>query len=390
MKPMGITKTVQKHINQQQIIKLISRTELCNRVYLAQSLNLTTAAMTKLVAPLISQGLVSEVKAKKSSTGRKPMILSLVPQKCTILAVRIERRKFAIAAYDFCGKEIMLVNNFFGKSMSPEEVMDNIIAGLLEMKASCPNPLAVGIAVPGPFSMEKERVMLMSGFPGWENIEIRSRIQEAVGLNAFIDQDANCGAFAELWYEKEDIENLIFVVAERGVGAGIVIDGKILHGNCGYAGEFGHMSVDMNGNICECGNKGCLEMYASYNIFEFNYLKAIGGSKIGVDELFALVEQGDETAVKFYREVVEALSMGVVNIANIIDPQLIVFTHHLTKPGQLFLDIMDEVFKKRMMPELYTKLKFRLSTIPGDPSIVGAALMAFDRMIEEHFEKILV
>lgn len=385
MKALG-KKTVQKYVNQQRIIRLISRNDVSNRVNLAQSLNLTTAAVTKLVSPLISSGLVSEVKATNSSAGRKPMILNLVPDKCTILSVRIERRRFALAAYDFCGKEMKLVNNFFEKSMSPDQVMNSIINGLLEMKATYPNTIAVGIAVPGPFSKEKERVMLMSGFPGWENIEIRSRIQEATGLYSFIDQDANCGAFAELWYEKEDIDNLIFVVAERGVGAGIVIDGKILHGNCGYAGEFGHMSVNQKGMVCECGNRGCLEMYASYNALEAKYLKATGDTGISIDELFSTIDHGDETALKLYREVVEKLAAGVVSLANIVDPQLIVFTHLLTKPGKLFVDTVDKVFKKRMMPELYSKLKFRLCTIPGDPVLCGAALMAFDRMIEEYFD----
>jgi predicted NBD/HSP70 family sugar kinase len=245
--------------------------------------------------------------------------------------------------------------------------------------------LGLGVALPGPFNARTKRITLMSGFPGWARVDIEAGLKDAAGVPVFLEHDANCGALAELWYgEHQRDENLLYVVCDRGVGAGVIASGQVYHGASGYAGEIGHASINFAGPLCECGNRGCLELYASSEALKEAYALtrlSQGGEAAEAEAVLALVRAGDEAAREAYRRVVSHLAFGVVGLINALNPDSVVFADRMVEGGKLFLETVDSVLSRHLMPEVYDQLKVSVNRLPGDPMLLGASVVALDSLL---------
>ena len=161
----------------------------------------------------------------------------------------------------------------------------------------------------------------------------------------------------------------------------------------GFAGEIGHISVNMYGPMCECGNRGCLELYCSTVVLENEYKREAADSdsfdgdfEIGADEILERVRYGsDAIAIKVYKRMVRNLAMGIVSIINTISPELLVFSDRLVEDGdkELFLSTMKASLEKHLLKEIYSKLIVSTSTVSGDPVMLGASALAIDRIFKE-------
>ncbi|MHC1693104.1 MAG: ROK family protein [Sphaerochaetaceae bacterium] len=394
MNVKGINQDRQKENNIKQIIHLLYRTESCSRVSLANIMNLTQAAITKLVNPLIGCGLVEEVQLIETASGRKPKQLKLVPNRFAIISGRINRDYISVALYNLRGNLLCDYTEPIEPRTSPETAFERfkaMISGLTEKTTA--RILGIGIAVPGPFNMFSNTVTLMSGFSGWDRIDIKSGLEKEFNLPVFLEQDANCGAIAELWCGNRSLDDFIYVTADRGVGSGIVIDGRIYRGNVGYAGEFGHMSISFNGPECECGNHGCLELYCSttaleaeYNRAVFNENSKVATGTVQASDILGLVRENDPIAKASYDAILKYLAFGCASLINILNPDAIVFADKITYGGGFFLTTMRKYLKQFLMPELFERLAIDVSHFTGDPTILGASVLVLDQMLEKNFE----
>ena len=383
MKTQGINRNRQKENNIRQIIRLLYRTESCSRVSIANSMNLTQAAITKLVNPLIERGLVEEVQQINTASGRKPVQLKLAADRFSIISARINRDYVSAALNDLCGAQQCCETLQTNPHSSPEDAFASFVSIVGHMIAKAKSKvLGIGIAVPGPFNMYSNTVTLMSGFSGWNRIDIKGRLEKEFGLPVFLEQDANCGAMAELWCGNRNCENFVYVTADRGVGSGIVIDGQIYRGDVGYAGEFGHMSIRFDGPVCECGNHGCLEMYCSTNALEKRYCDKTG-SRLSSSRIFELVREGDSAAKEVYAETINYLSFGCASLINILNPEAVIFADKITEGGDFFLSEVRSSLKRFLMPELSGKIRVDISRFEIDPTMIGAGVLVLDRMLEE-------
>ena len=191
----------------------------------------------------------------------------------------------------------------------------------------------------------------------------------------FLEHDANCGAMAELWYgaHRRD-ENLLYVVCDRGVGAGLIVGGDIYHGANGYSGEIGHASINFAGPLCECGNRGCLELYASSEALKEAYARSRlieGGAAAGSDEILDLVRKGDRAAVNAYRQVASHLAFGVIGLINTLNPNCVVFADRMVEVGGVFLDTVRNVLSRHLMPEIYESLNLSVEQPAGRSDAFG-------------------
>lgn len=250
--------------------------------------------------------------------------------------------------------------------------------------------LGIGVAIPGPFLSDAETIILMSGFPGWETVDINSELSKEFGLPVFLEHDANCGALAELWYgQVGDNDNMVYVVADLGVGAGIVINGKLYNGDLGIAGEIGHSTIDYSGPKCECGNCGCLELYCSTKVLLQEYKKETAsqpeysgsGSKT-VEEVLKCVANGDPLARKVFKRVATFLGIGLVNVVNSFNPGLIVIGDRITLAGDYLLEVVDEVLKARLLKPIYDRVEIRLGSFIKDPILYGASALVLQRALK--------
>jgi glucokinase len=221
--------------------------------------------------------------------------------------------------------------------------------------------VGVGIGCPGPLDLERGIVLTTPNL-GWTNYPIRQRIEDGLGLPAVLDNDANCATLGEWWQGAgRGVRSLAGITLGTGIGGGLILDGRLVHGASGTAGELGHTTIDLNGRRCGCGNYGCLEAYASGpNIaararegIEAGYASAIVDLVEGdLDRVTALTVYdalllGDRHAHEVMLETAKVLGAGIANIVNTFNPEMVVIVGGVTRAGEhLFGPLRAEVRRR--------------------------------------------
>lgn len=399
---MIYNKTSLRENNLMHIVRALRFSDDCSRVSLAHELGLTPAAITKLVNELLQSGLVVETSSIDSGKGRRPIRLKLSGENHIALSGRINRDYISAAICDLNGK----IYNYMDERITPadgtHEIMRRLVRMLKEVAEGASAPvLALGMALPGPFDARHGRIALMSGFPGWDQIDLRRELEQALNIPVFLEHDANCGALAELWYgEHGNVRNMLYIVGDRGVGAGIISNGQVYKGVTGFAGELGHMSINCFGALCECGNRGCLELYGSTNALESEYQRSLfelwqkgqGRSRTGkvtARDICRMVREDDALARCAYEKTVGYLAFGTVSVINLLNPEAVIYSDKITDGGAYFLEIVRKTLKQHLLPTVYNDLIIDTSRLQNnpevcDPMLLGAGVVAFEQLMERN------
>lgn len=247
--------------------------------------------------------------------------------------------------------------------------------------------IGVGIGAPGPLDREKGLVIVAPNL-GWRNFPLRDRIGERLNLPATLDNDANCATVGEWWQgAAQGANNVIGMTIGTGIGGGLIIDGKLFHGSSDVAGEIGHTTIDLNGRHCKCGNYGCLEAYASGPAIAVrarevlvreetaSLLPSMVGGKL--DEItaatvYTAASQGDAVASEIVRDTARYLGVGVANLLNIINADVVVIAGGVTAAGDaLFVPLRAEI-RRRAFRAAVDATRIVAGTLPGTAGVVGA------------------
>ncbi len=245
----------------------------------------------------------------------------------------------------------------------------------------------VGIGCPGPLDLVRGRVIVTPNL-GWNDYPIRDRIAERLGLRATLDNDANCATYGEWWQGAgRGARSMAGVTIGTGIGGGLVLEGRLLRGASGTAGEFGHTTIDFTGRRCACGNYGCLEAYASGpNIaararegievgYESSILDLVDGDLSAITALtvYDALLLGDRYAREVMLETARILGAGVANIVNMFNPEVIVVVGGVTRAGEhLFTPLRAEV-KRRAFPTAVQACRIVPGELNQAAGVVGAA-----------------
>jgi N-acetylglucosamine repressor len=240
---------------------------------------------------------------------------------------------------------------------------------------------AIGLATPGPLFRNEGRIALMTFFPGWEKINIQDELIREYSLPVYVEHDAKAGALAHWWFgdHQPDHGIMIYVAAGQGVGAGIVIDGTVYRGALGMAGEIGHMSIDYKGPQCECGNKGCLELYASSSAL----LNTMGKDYTSLKSFWKALHEGDSQIEEAVRRAAWFLGIGIVNVINVYNPDRIILGDEMAEAGELLLSTVIEVVKTNILPDVWSRLTIELAPPNKDFMLMGAATIAIDSLLNQ-------
>lgn len=252
-------------------------------------------------------------------------------------------------------------------SQGVEAVVGRVVEMIQESRATGGDGevIGVGVGAPGPIS-RKTGVVRIAPNLRWREVPITALIHEAVGLPVTLDNDANCAVLGEWWQGAGgEVRRLIGMTVGTGIGGGIVIGGKIWHGTSDVAGEFGHMTIDSTGRRCSCGNYGCLEAYASGpNIAqravesleagaESSLSSYVDGDlgRLTAGEVYQAAQDGDELASDIVKDTARFLGIGVANLINIFNPNVVLVMGGVTKAGeQLFAPLRSEVNRRAFKP----------------------------------------
>ncbi len=242
----------------------------------------------------------------------------------------------------------------------------------------------LGVGAPGVIEAGKGIVVKSPNLPDWNNFALKSALEAAVRVPVVLENDANAAALGEQWRGAgRGTSSMILLTLGTGVGGGIVLEGKIWRGADGMAGEIGHMTLFPGGRQCTCGNRGCLEMYASARgiIQTFREVGASGTSRLeGVvtsESIYSAAREGDRLAAAVMQDTGRFLGIGVASLVNIFNPERIVIGGGVKDAWQLFIGASrDEVLLRAF--EVPAK---RAAIVPAelgdDAGMVGAAALAF-------------
>jgi predicted NBD/HSP70 family sugar kinase len=206
--------------------------------------------------------------------------------------------------------------------------------------------IGVGIGIPGPVDRVHGTVGSASILPGWRGIRVGAAMEERLGLPVEIDNDANLGALGELtWGAGRGCSNFTYIKASTGIGAGIVVDGKLLRGAAGTAGEIGHVTIDEGGAICYCGNRGCLETVASGPAI----IELVGrdaDADLTLSRVLAQAAGGDLRCRRAISDAGREIGVAVAGLCNLINPQRVILGGLLSRAGDLLLDPIRESIRR--------------------------------------------
>jgi glucokinase len=282
-----------------------------------------------------------------------------------------------------------------------EEGVKAVIARMLAAasgvlrNASLPYPSLSGIAIAaaGAIDSEKGIVTDSPNLPGWHNVPLKDEIQLSTGVRTFVINDATAAALGEHRFGAgRGVNNLIYLTVSTGIGGGIIIDGKLYEGASGAAGELGHMTIDLNGPRCACGNIGCLEMLASGKAIarEAQRLIAQGAKTIMLDlaegdaqfvtavTVATAAQKGDAVALSVINKAAANLGVGLVNFVNIFNPEMIIVGGGVGKMGELLLKPARRVVSERAFQFPASVVRIVSSELGDNSGVFGAVAFVVD------------
>jgi len=251
-----------------------------------------------------------------------------------------------------------------------------------ELKAALPAGEAIaalGICSPGPVDPSAGLLIDPPNLQGLHNTPLRSLLETALDLPVVLEHDANAAALGDFHFGAgRDAEDMSFIVVGTGVGAAIIVDGQLYRGRHGAAGEIGHVTLDRTGELCSCGNRGCVETFISgpwlgrrYAVAEQLPLEAMDGAEVA-----ALAAQGDATANQVMVEAGEALGAAVATMAMIVDVDLYVIGGSVAKAGDLLLEPARQAVPRHSFASVGSRVRIVATELGDDGPVLGCAWLA--------------
>jgi glucokinase len=244
----------------------------------------------------------------------------------------------------------------------------------------------VGVGAPGPLDTGRGIVIVAPNL-GWKDMPLRDRIAGSTGLDAALENDANCATLGEWWRGAAQGARFVAgVTIGTGIGGGIVLDGRIYHGASDVAAEFGHTTIDITGRRCKCGNYGCLEAYASGPAIASRAVEEIQAgtpssipryvdgdlSRVTAATVYRAAQDDDELAQEVVRDTARFLGAGVANFVNILNPEVVVLAGGVTQAGErLFAPLRIEV-KRRAFKPAVEACRILPGALTGTAGVYGA------------------
>lgn len=272
-----------------------------------------------------------------------------------------------------------------GGSYILSDIAASIEEKLQEKKISLKNVIGLGMGIPGPIT--SEGTVLKCVNLGWGIFNVAEEVTKLTGIeNVKVGNDANVAALGEMWQGGgKGYKNIVMITLGTGVGGGIIIDGNILTGSKGAAGEIGHITVNYDEeDTCNCGKRGCLEQFASATgiVKEAKRLLLISDKPSKLRELqylsaktiFDAAKEGDELANDLVEQLGKYLGIAASHIAAVIDPEAFVIGGGVSKAGEMLTELVKKYYEKNVMFALQNK-EFRLAKLGNDAGIYGSAKM---------------
>jgi predicted NBD/HSP70 family sugar kinase len=370
-----------REANRAAIIDTIKHFGALTQVELADATGLSQATVSIIVGELTQAGLVHTEATSRN--GRRATSVTLARQLGLVAGVHVSRRDLYVQLADLSGEVISEHHLPLDPEHRADTTLDKTSMLISEMLEAIEAPHSelrqVALGMTGPIDQTTGMICSPGIVRGWDDIKISDALEQRIQVPVVLDNDANMGALAEHRLGAgQGADVMIYISVGQGIGAGIVINGKIFHGHTGTAGELGHMTIDENGPICYCGNRGCLEMIAGSRAM-LDSLRITHGD-LTLRDLIRIAGDGDSGAKRAIADAAGHIGLALAQLCTLFDPSTIVVGGMVAETGEDFLEPLRSATAKHTLPSTGPSINVVRSHFGAKAEVTGAVLTALDHV----------
>ena len=377
------TNETARDINSRIILNLVRKHQPISRADLMRQSGLQRSTVSVITEQLIAERWLREGAVGRLPRGRRPTFLHLNDSRAGIFGINVQPY-----ATD------MVLANLSGHFLAQETILTpptsaafvtHVSSRIRQWKADHPLMAyeGIGVSLPGRVDLSSQRFVFAPNL-NWHAADLKGQLENATGLTVSMENAANACVLSEIWFGKhvEGVRNLIVITVSEGIGVGMVLNGQLVRGTSGLAGEFGHVTIDEDGPKCGCGNHGCWEVFASNSaaVRFYNETKPAGREKKSAKtfiEILHLAKQHDPRACKALEMMARYLGKGIAMLVTGLAPEAIVIVGEVTQAWSTVNPIIENIVRKQA--STHPAVKIIASETASQPRLRGIVALVLQK-----------
>jgi len=391
-----------RQINLSLIMHTLWAESPISRARLSQKTKLNKTTVSDLVKELNEHGFVREIGTQSSGAGRPGTLLTLNPSVGYIVSCEIAVDYLEVLVTDFAPNVIWQIKEPTAIGASQSEVLDRMLSLLREAvekgKAASNKLLGIAVGVPGMVDQTSGTILFAPNLK-WRNVPLLTLLeQESFGAPIFVDNEANMAALGEHFFGAgQEYSEILYLSGNIGLGGGFLSDGHLRRGANGVAAEYGHMTMDPNGELCNCGNYGCWEtMVSQVGLFKKitdaiqNGERSLITEKVqgqwehlSVELVVEAAQGGDQVAIRALEEIGHSLGIGIASLLNALNPEVVVLGGILSIASDFLFPVVNEEIQKRALPWNRETVKIIRAAHGSDAAVKGGIATVYQSILSQ-------
>lgn len=381
--------SVVKKGNKSIVLDTIRESQPISRAHIANETGLNKGTVSSLVNELLAEQLVYESGPGESSGGRRPVLLHF--NKIVGYSIGIDLGvNYMLGVLTDLEGNIVHEHIITFTDLSYTDIEQKLTNTIDLLIAAAPPShygiIGIGIGVPG--IVDNDGNIIIAPNLGWHNIRLHDALETKYDIPIIVQNEANAGAYGEKRFGVgKDFDHIIYLSIAMGIGVGLILHGELYKGNDGFSGELGHMTINVNGDVCSCGSKGCWELFASEQalINSANEVLTLSNDSqaMSLEHLIELAEENDEHALRLFEEIGEYIGIGIKNIFNTFNPEQVIIGNRLRALEKWITNpIHKNLINQTLWPH-QGKLQVDFSELSSHSTTLGIAAFTIEHFLEE-------
>jgi predicted NBD/HSP70 family sugar kinase len=369
------SQTALREANRATLLDRIHRSGAMTQIEIAEATGLSTATVSTLVRQLVDEGKL--VTQNTTRNGRRATLVALARREGLGIGLAIARRELRLAVIDYAktiiAEHVLPLARGHKTDTTLERAMVLIHETMSNIGAAPEEIKGIGVAVSAPVDHRTQTIAVPGILPGWDGVDLIGPFHEAFHVPVTVDNDSNCAAICEGSIgAARGKNNFICVDTSDGVGAGIMIDGHLMRGVTGLAGEIGHIQVDPLGSICSCGNRGCLNTVVDEQ--RLVSLLTVTHGNMTLDDLVSMANEGDPGCRRVIADAAVRIGTVAADLCIAVDPEEVIVSGQLALAAELFTEPFQQALQRLLFPDAVTPMQVLTAQYPASCSALGAAM----------------
>ena len=387
-----------KFLCKKRIIKYLYRHGSLSSAEITKIINLSSPTTQGYLNELIEENFIEFRGKGESIGGRRPNMYGLVKNSVYLLGIDISQNKFSVALYN---NELQNISGIKSKALKlgsdilAVDVIYDFAKDLIsDMAIDKEKIMGIGVNIPGLIDSDSG---ISYSYLNASTEPIQKILQDKFNIPVFIENDSKARALAELrhGFAKES-ENALIIQLDWGVGMGMILNKKLYKGNSGFAGEFSHILIEENGQLCTCGKRGCLETIASGRALvsqaieelkentnsSLHQIVADGKSQLTPDDIVNSAKGGDQLAISLINNMGQKLGKGISFLIQVLNPKLIILGGSVSQANEYLLTPINQALYTYCIPKLREDTSLKVSQLGADVGVLGAVSVVLERSID--------